>query len=360
VRAGQVVARDETGHSPAFGFALDLAAADGARGVLRAASGETVVLPWPGEAGQDLEVVGPGMPPVRCTVARRGPALAFALPEVADGTSGVPMPRAFVGRPRSEWGRRGRTVAVLTMDGAAPSTWVRVSGAEWVRVLSDDPELRAAEAIVVQVGSAAELRGLLRAAEGERPFAVVNPGGEFFYAEDAAAAEAMLDDIRAYVSTGGVWWETGGYSFYVAASRDAQGRWTARRLEGSGARRLGFSCVGLAVDEPPQPLRVTAVGRQWLGDEAARRLEAAASGVQRGFAEEQGVLVLVDSAAGDFAAGSRCGGWGWLLRLGGFNPDPEVAALVVCGALRQLLTAPWPEPERRRVPRLWEVRLAAH
>jgi hypothetical protein len=357
--AGLVVERGQQGPASPFGFALEGDAAAGGSGVLRAVGGQTVILPWPGEGTPEVEVTGPDMAALRRTPSRRGPALVFALPGVADAVSGTAMPSALVGKPFAEWGPRRRTVAVLTMGGGAPSTWVKVSAADWLRILSDDQRLQAAGATVIAVDSAADLRGLLRAADAERPFAVVNPGGEYFYAEELASAEAMLDDIRGYVRTGGIWWETGGYSFYTAASRDAQGAWTTRPLHGSGSRRLGFACAGFAVADPPVPLRVTDVGRQWFGEAVAARIEATASGVQRGFEDDDGVVVLVDSAVGDFVGGIRCGGWGWLLRLGGFNPDPEVAALSVCGVLGHLLSEPWSEPERRAVPRLWRVRLAA-
>jgi hypothetical protein len=199
---------------------------------------------------------------------------------------------------------------------------------------------------------------MLRAADGGRPFAVINPGGEFFYAEDAARAESMLDDIRSYVNRGGVWWETGGYSFYVCAYPDAQGAWAQRHLGGDGARRLGFSCAGYPVEDPPEALHVTAVGREWFGAATVARIEAAVSGTQRGFEDDSRSLVLVAGAGGDLAAGSRGEGWGWLFRLGGFNPDPEVAALTVCGSLSHLASQPWPTVDRPAQLRLWTLRTA--
>jgi len=360
VIAGQFVDWEQAPPSQPFGFVLERRGKRFSSGWVRAVPGQRVALPWSGDDLPGLEVTALKGQPVRLTPARRSPtALTVDLPELADSVSGVAMPTSHVGKPFAEWGSRQRTIGVLAMGAGAPSSWVKVSAADWVRLLSADAGLKGAGATVLEIASAADLRARLRAAEGERPFAILNPGGEVFFAEAPAQAESMLDDIREYVRTGGIWWETGGYSFYQAASRDAQGAWTSRAIQASGARRLGFACAGLPVDAPPEPLLVTPVGRQWLGAETTARIEGALSGVQRGFDGDEGVLVLVDSAQGDFVAGIRCGGWGWLFRLGGFNPDPEVAPLVVGGVLRHLLTDAWPTPERRRVPRLWEVRVVA-
>lgn len=358
LRAGFVRERDGGTAAAPFGFALEQEPGGrGGRGALWACSGQRIVLPWPGEGTPEVEARAPGGTPARAACVRRGAGLAVTLPEIGDETSGIPMPAALAGKPFAAWGRPRPTVAVVNLGEGAPSAWVRVSAAEWVRVLSEDPGLGAAGAAVVQATSAGALRALLEAPEGERPFAVINPYGEYFCAEGLDRAEAMLDAIGRYVRTGGIWWETGGYSFFSVCSRTAEGTWETRRLGDRGARRLGFACAGLPVETPPSALRVTSAGRDWFGEAAAARIEGAASGVQRGFEDDEGVLVLVDSAEGDFVAATRCGGWGWLFRLGGFNPDPETAGVAVCGTLRHLLTQPWPVPEPTAALRLWAVEM---
>ena len=359
LRAGYVLPRGAADPGAAYGFVLEAGAAAALRGVIRARGGAEVILPWPGEGAPKLDLTGPGGTVVRVETARRGAALVAALPEVADALPGGRMPAAFADRPAAQWSPWSRVVAVLTLGGNAPKTWVSMNSADWVRVLSQDAELRAAALAVVEVATVAELRALLRAADGERPFAIVNPGGEYFYAEDAASAESMLDDVRSYVERGGIWWETGGYPFYICAYRDAQGAWAERHLGAVGARRVGFSCVVSPVDEPAEALHVSATGRDWFGAAVTARIEAAASGTQRGFEDDSKSLVLVAGDSGDFAAGIRGEGWGWLFRLGGLNPDPEVAALTVCGVLRHLATQPWPKPARPTKPRLWTLRSVA-
>jgi len=342
-----------------YSFVMETGNDGTSRGVLRAAAGQTVVLPWPGEGTPALQVAGPDGRTAALTATRRGPALVATLPEVSDANAPTRMPDRLRGRPLADWGPWGRTIAVLTMGEDAPTAWVDLSGADWVRLLSEDSGVRAAGAVVRPVTSAADLRQLLRADPAERPFAVVNPGGEVFYAEDAASAETMLDDIRAFVRHGGIWWETGGYSFYVCAYRDAQGAWARRPLGPAGARRLGFACAGFEVEAPAEPLRVTPAGRGWFDAVAAARIEAAAAGIQRGFEDDGPALVLVEGSSGDFAAGTRGDGWGWLLRLGGFRPDPAAAGTIVSASLRHLLTQPWPAPAVSSTPRLWRLRTAA-
>jgi hypothetical protein len=112
------------------------------------------------------------------------------------------------------------------------------------------------------------------------------------------------------------------------------------------------------VAQPPEPLQVSASGREWFGPALTTRIEGASSGVQRGFADDSQSLVLVAGESGGFAAGIRGEGWGWLFRLGGFNPDPDLAALVVVGTLQHLSTQPWPAAERALRPRLWSLRSA--
>jgi hypothetical protein len=356
--AGSVVPHGATDPRRAYGFVLETDAAGACRGVLRAAAGAEVLLPWPGEGSPKLDLTGPDGSVVQVGTTRRGATLVAALPEVTDTRPGARMPATFAGQSPAQWSPWSRVVAVLTLGGKAPTTWVKLTGADWVRVLAEDAARRAAGLSVVEVATAADLRALLRAADGQRPFAVINPGGEYFYAEDAASAESMLDDVRSYVSRGGIWWETGGFSFYVCAYADAQGAWAQRHLGGAGAGRLGFSCAGFPVDAPPEALRVSAAGRAWFNEAVTARIEAVASGTQRGFEDDSRTLTLVAGESGDFAAGSRGDGWGWLLRLGGFDPDPEAAGLIVCGSLHHLATQPWPTPELPAKPRLWTFRTA--
>jgi hypothetical protein len=90
----------------------------------------------------------------------------------------------------------------------------------------------------------------------------------------------MLDLISDYVNQGGCWWETGGYSFYQALS--PQGGWHREPVGPGGMDALGLPVGGGEVDQPPEPLRVTPEGREWLGEELSARVERGRSVVNRG------------------------------------------------------------------------------
>ncbi|MBN2450436.1 MAG: hypothetical protein JXR77_08600 [Lentisphaeria bacterium] len=352
LRAGVVQAR---GGGPVYGFVVD-EGAEATQVAVRAACGQEVLLPITVPAAGRARLVGRnGVEiPARLEPGAGGTSL-LALPAFYPGEPDTDLPPQRVAAAPSGWPGWGRTVVVLEMGGDAPTTWVRMTAADWLGVLGADEGLRRAGLTVQGVATAAQLMELLRAAPGERPFAVVNPGGETFYAPSAEAAETMLDGIAAYVAGGGIWWETGGYSFYSCAYRDAGGAWQRRALGPAGASRLGFACAGFEVEAPAEPLVLTATGREWFGEEMSALLARSAAGVQRGFDPDDRVLILVRGASGDFVGGTRGAGWGWLWRLGGFNPDPALAGVVVPAVLTRLYTHAWPAVPSRTEPRFWRL-----
>ena len=339
------------------------------RTVVLGASAGTVRMCLPGgaagiEEAQARELANPaggGQPRrVEAQVCADG-TVRVALPggRVADGR--VPMPGAVRGVAPPAWRDGPRTIAVLDMGQSMPTSWVKVGAGQWLQWIGESAVLARHGFRAVAVRSPAALRRLCRAAGTERPFAVVNPGGEHMVAESLADGASMLDAVREYVRSGGIWWETGGYSFYICSSpvggEEGAGRWGTRVLGPSGAGRFGFACSAHAVESPPEALSVTATGRGWFGPERTRRLAAMATGVQRPFEGDREEVVLVRGERDDFVAAVRCGGWGWLWRLGGFNPHPDVAREAVLGVLEHLASQPWPEPSTPRLPGLWEIRM---
>jgi len=285
------------------------------------------------------------------------------LPEsLAGGDHTKPMPAALQGVPASRWSSWSKRIAVIALDGEPPSSWVHVTGGGWLKALEGDTVLADNGFEIVALGTVEDIVEALHAKGDSRPFAIVNPGGEYFYAPSVDKWQAMLDAIGAYVQDGGIWWETGGYSFHscaVPVLEDGRvARWEVVRTGPAGATRLGFGCASFDVDEPDRALTVTSSGREWLGPERRARIEALSSGIQRGFAGKGTEdTVLVQGGDADFAAAIRCGGWGWLWRLGGFNPDPEAATDVVTGVLEHLATQPWTDPRTSDDLRLWRVRI---
>ena len=275
-----------------------------------------------------------------------------ATPEGETGRS-VTIPEAFAGKAPTAWGNRSRTIVVPVIEGA-PDTWVEVKAKEWVECLRASLALRQAGFQIVPVTDVKAFTDLLRGTPDQRPFAIINPGGEFFYGDEPKGA-AMLGHIADYVRQGGIWWETGGYSLYIYAHPGPDGQWLKENLGDRGAGALGFSCGSYDVDDPPRPLVVTEAGKQWLGSGWAAALQRLQSGVQRPFVGRPEALNLVMGGQDGFVAGIRADGWGWLWRLGGFRPNREAAQMAVVGVLERLATQPWPEPPRPEQKLFWNL-----
>ncbi len=372
-RAG-VVRRSRSDDRATYGYAVRATGPGGFEATLLAPEAADVVLPLPG--GEPLPkgakvLVWERFPArglnsgavveVRPRASGMGKWVRLRLPRHAEGLGGVRPPPEFRGVPPAEWPGRSRTIAVVACRPPAPRSWVRMTPEDWIKALtSGSPTLEKAGFRIQAIRSPRELYAALTAPPEKRPFAVINPSGEHFVAESADRWTAQLDAVGEYVRNGGIWWETGGYSFYVcdapAHGNAGKSGWTSRNVGPAGAARLGFSCAGYDVDAPPEPLVVTPAGRIWFGPQRSARLAAMACGVQRSFLGDDEDVVLVRGGHDDFAAAVRLGGWGWLWRLGGFNPDPAAAREVVIGVLEHLATHPWPAPRVRTEKYLWTVR----
>ena len=268
---------------------------------------------------------------------------------------------SYASSPPADVAGTPRTIAVFDPGNDAPAHWVLTKPEDFADAVRASAKLAKLGFRVSVLGSVSELIAALQSRENSRPFAVINPGGECFPTETTDDWKHALDAVAEYIRTGGIWWETGGYSFYACAApqreQGAHQRWAVRNVGPAGAARLGFSCAGYDVDEPPRRLTVTDTGRAWLGEERAALLSAAASGVQRPFSGLAEDVVLVRGGDDGFVAAIRCGGWGWLWRLGGFRPDPGVAREAVVGVLEYLAANPWPQPQRSTAQQLWRVRV---
>lgn len=263
------------------------------------------------------------------------------------------IPTNLAGQSPTAWPERSRTIVVPVLADI-PTSWTEVNGETWAEWLRASDVLRQAGYTVETVAEAKAFVDLLRLPPAQRPFAVINPGGESFYG-DAPDATIMLERIAGYIRHGGIWWETGGYSFHGYAYPGPDGRWQRENIGPRGASILGFGCGGYDVDDPPRPLRATDIGKQWLGTERVARLQQLQAGVQRPFTGRPEALDLVLGGGDGLVSGIRGDGWGWLWRLGGFRPPAEVARLAVIGTLEHLATQPWPAPPRKQQNLFWSV-----
>ena len=177
-------------------------------------------------------------------------------------------------------------------------------------------------------------------------FAVINPYGEIFPSPGPGRWNETLDAVRGYVNNGGIWWETAAYSFHRAVYR-MDNAWKSESCGPSGLNRLGLPIGGGEVDAPVEPLQVTDEGKAWLGDALAAKVAQGACAVNRGTPSTRSApaTVLVSGIESGFIGGYRLDGWGTLWRIGGFNPDPDVAVSVaVAATLHQYTRAPAPLP----------------
>ena len=261
--------------------------------------------------------------------------LSFRLPARA-GRARVQPPPALAGKAPKDW--PGARPAVGILDLELDPVWTRITPALWLEAFARSPLHTRHGLAVVAIKTAGDLAAALKAGP-TRWLAVINPSGEAVPAIDAARWKDTLDLVRRYVEHGGTWWETGGYSFYLAATPGG-----ARRAIGpSGLSHLGLPIGGGEVDQPPERLTVPAEGRRWLGDGLAARVAGQHSSVNRGLVRgrhDPGHVALVAGRRQDFIGGYRLGGWGWLWRIGGFWPNPKVALPVAVAAVEHLYTRP--------------------
>lgn len=264
----------------------------------------------------------------------------------APGVVRVAMPEPLREAAPADWPehRRPSRIGVVVLPDAVSPVWAVIGPQEWLEALRSS-RLTQELGLRVEELRPEELEAALTAPE--EWFAIVNPYGEVFPVPPGASAAEALEQIRGYVLNGGIWWETGGYSFYSGAG--------AERLDSGGLERLGVWVTSGEVEAPPTSLAATEAGEGWLTRETLEALQRTPAVANRtAGAGGQPHLDLVGSTSGGYVAGYRLEGWGWLWRLGGMNPPREVAVPIVVDVLARLYEEPWPEPARDARRYLWE------
>jgi hypothetical protein len=254
----------------------------------------------------------------------------------------VPPPNALAPR---DWPGAKPVIAVLDLSPGVPLALSTVTPAAWRAAFEASPLVKQHGLAVKTLASTDELAAAL-AAGSAKYFAIINPYGELFPEPGPGRWGETLDAIRAYVNNGGAWWETGAYSFHRATYREG-GAWKTELVANAGLDRLRLPVGGGEVDDPVEPLHATDAGKAWLGEALAAQLSQSASVVNRGVVSTPGApaTVLVSGTDTGFIGGYRLDGWGYLWRIGGFNPNPDVATSVaVAATLHQYTTPPAPLP----------------
>ena len=264
----------------------------------------------------------------------------------------VPCPADVAQKPLGATLSPGACIAVIDLKGVHGS-WVKASADDWKDVLNASPLVTRHGLKVVSLRSAEELRAAL-AAGRTAYFAIVNPYGEVFPAEGAGRWTEMIDAIHDYVAHGGIWVETGSASFYGAVWKDGNA-WKREGLGLRGLERLRSANAMADIDEPAVQLRASAAAADWFPPQVLERIAATQTQVNRAPCDGKGetVFPLVEDGDGRVWFGChRLGGWGCLWRIGGSNPDRELALEVVPAALLhqfEHVPAPLPPAPYRKV-----------
>jgi len=306
-------------------------------------------------------------------MAAAGGVLRFRLPVRAGGKPRLVPPADLAGKAPRDWPAQKPAIGILDLPGI-PLGWTRIAPAEWLQAFSSSRLARELGVPIRRITTVEELVAALKAGrvpgagDGRAWLALVNPCGEAFPAMEPGKWRETLDLIRDYVNHGGSWWETAGYSFYSAFSPrapgagDGSGGWHVDRVGPSGMGYLGLPVGGGEIDEPAEPLAATPEGREWLGPGLAAQVDKAMSTVNRGLLrgqEDPGHLTLVAGHRQDFIGGYRLDGWGWLWRIGGFWPNPDVAPAVAVAATEYLYTHPPLPVKAGGIRYLWHVTVVA-
>jgi hypothetical protein len=264
----------------------------------------------------------------------------------------------LAGKAPREWPSKP-AIALIDLEGLHP-TWTHITAADWGRALDESKLARQYGLPIVRIHSVEDLVARLNAGPTQC-LAIINPYGEQFPVPARGQWRAMIERIRSYVESGGCWWETAGYSFSTAMWRDG-GHWRAEHVGPQGLACFQLPVGGGEIDEPPQPLSVQAEGRAWLDDAVVARVQGSSSSVNRGLLRgdlDPGHVTLVAGHGDDWIGGYRLDGWGWLWRIGGFWPNPDVALPVSIAALEYLATQPTLPIHSGGVRYLWHAQLRA-
>jgi hypothetical protein len=288
-----------------------------------------------------------GVPDVNVTA--QGRTLALHLGP-RPGVGRMQPPAALAEKSPQDWPGNRPALGVLNLPGM-PRAWTHITSLDWVEAFQQSRLATEFGVPVRQITNVAELQAALQAGVTSW-LAIVNPGGECFPVAASGQWRAMLELVRGYVNQGGCWWETAGYSFYAPAFRDQQG-WQTETLGPDGMEYFGLPVGTGPVDQAPEPLIVTARGAELLGGTLSAALAGKMSAVNRWLprtADAPSHFTLLAGAQQDFLGAYRLEGWGYLWRVGGFWPNPEVVLPTAVAAMEYLSTHPplpvEPDPTR--------------
>ncbi len=267
-------------------------------------------------------------------------------------TAGVQPPAELAALEPAKWPQPPRFLGVISMEPGGPSPgWADAGPDQWIDALNKSPVVGK---LLLEVRKLTVPDDILRAcAEPRRWFAILNPYGELFPVPSANRVSEMLDAVSRYIEHGGIWWETGGFSFYYPWWPVVQDgrivRWEGGSGMGGLSRIVGPAEV-LPDDPPAEPVIVTKEGRNLLPPETVGLLQGASAVVNRPMSAGHGGWSLMTGQHGDYVAGYQAGGWGYLFRVGG-KGQIKLSLPFVEGTLAYLFRTPpkdWPNVQPAR------------
>lgn len=320
-----------------------------------ARAGENLAVPLPRISSRQIRLLWDN-DTTASGIVRQG-VLAFTIPSQTPHGQTVTPPPGLVSRAPRDWGGNRLRIGVLDLPGLAP-VWTDITPKQWLNTLQQSSLARRWG---IQVEPIRSVDNLVKAVEAgvTRWFAIVNPYGEIFPVPSADEWRQMLEHIRRYVQNGGIWWETAGYSFYIACYPE-RGGWETETIGAKGMDVLGVPIGGGALEQAPEPVHVSEEGRKWLGDALSARVSGLRSVVNRGLPRGETApphVALLSGRRDDFIGGYRLDGWGWLWRVGGFRPNPDVVLPVATAVLEWLYLRPPVPTLPSYVRRVWHVRI---
>lgn len=321
-----------------------------------ARAGESVAVPLPNATARRVRLAWASGATHTGTV-RQG-VLSFTLPTQGAAPQVVAPPARLAARAPRGWGGEKLRIGVLDLPGLAP-VWTDIPPERWLRTLRESPLARRWGVVVEPIRSVTDLVKALEAGV-TRWFAIVNPYGEVLPVPKAGGWAQMLERIRSYVNNGGVWWETAGYSFYIAVYPQRDG-WRQEVIGGRGMDMLGLPVGGGPVDKAPEPLHVSPEGERWLGATLSARVAGLRSAVNRGLPRGEDVpphIAILSGKQDSFIGGYRLNGWGWLWRVGGFRPNPQVVLPIAAAVLEHLYTRPPLPTPTDNIRRVWHAKIS--
>ncbi|MBV9470180.1 MAG: hypothetical protein JOZ57_13170, partial [Abitibacteriaceae bacterium] len=283
-----------------------------------------------------------------------GNLVHFRVPSRSQTKRVEPAP-ALAGKAPRDWPGAKPAIGVLNFPGAEPN-WTSITPGDWLKAFQGSRLATQMAVPVKSITTPEELTAALKSGPTAY-FCIINPYGEKFPSTAPGAARDMLASIRHYVENGGCWWETGGYSFTQGMSLQG-GNWQSETVGPAGVGSFGLPIGGGDVEALGEPLHVTPTGQQWLGEALSGQVAQMQSAVNRGLArgkDDPGHVTLVAGAQQDFIGGYRLNGWGWLWRIGGFWPNPNVVLPVTVAATEYLYTHPSPPAQPGGTQYLWHA-----